>query len=534
MLADTTEFYNFRQKSLGEFLDFWILLLIAGFLHETAHGLACKHWGGEVHQMGFMLIYFTPAFYTDVSDLYLFDKDYKRFWVIFAGIWMETVLGAASMLVWSFTAPGTFVNSWAYKFLLMTSLTGLLMNLNPLMKYDGYYALCQILKIDNLREDSFDYMKQWLRHYLSGGRSPVERLSKRKHRIFLIYGPLAFVYRILWVSLFVLFLKNVAVSRLGIWGWVLTGGFVWLLLRKQLAPAALAARNLLQQAKEAYMRWRESWQTKVVAAAAIVLLLVPLTPMIVVTDFILEPGKHAELRPAVAGLLREVRVREGQAVEAGALVAVLHNPEIEARAAILERERQLAEQRLRNAQAHGDLQTSRQYEQEWRRLDVDWREIRRKRDALQLRSPLAGVIATPRVQRRLGEYLKEGDLFAVVAARGRMRARLLVRDNELEDVRAGAPVRLRLRAYPLRSFRGRVEQILPAAATDQPVGAPAIKDREGLKPYNYLAVTLEIPNPDGQLVEGMTGTAKIYGPRYPWGWRMLRGAWRWVRSYAWM
>ena len=282
------------------------------------------------------------------------------------------------------------------------------------------------------------------------------------------------------------------------------------------------------------MRWRESWQIKTAAAAAIVLLVVPLTPVTVVADFILEPGERAELRPAVAGLLREIRVREGQAVEVGAVVAVLHNPEIEARAAIVERQRQLAEQHLRAARSRGDLQARHQYEQEGQRLQVEWSETQRQRNALQLRSPVAGIVTTPQVEQRLGEYLKQGDLFAVVAARDHMSARVLVRDSELEEIRLGADARLRLRAYPLRSFRARVEHILPVVATDQPIDAPAIREREGLKPYTYLAVTLEIPNPEGKLVEGMTGTAKIYGPRYPWGWRVLRGAWRWARSYVWM
>ncbi|MGH9863314.1 MAG: efflux RND transporter periplasmic adaptor subunit [Candidatus Acidiferrales bacterium] len=534
VLVDTAEFYNFREKSLGELLDFWLLLLLIGFVHETAHGLTCKNWGGEVHQMGFMLIYFTPAFYTDVSDLYLFDKDYKRFWVIFSGIWIETSLCAISVLVWSFTAPGTLLSLWSYKLLLMTSLTGLLMNLNPLMKYDGYYALCQILKIDNLREDSFDYLKRWLRHYLSGGPSPVARVSRRKHRLFLVYGPLAFLYSILWVLLFALFFKNVAVSRLGAWGWVLLGGILWLLVRKQLAPVLATARHRLPQAKEVLMRWRESWQIKTAAAAALVLLVAPLNPVTVVADFILEAGERAEVRPAVAGLLREIRVREGQAVEAGEVVAVLHNLEIEARGNILERQRQLAELRLRAARSRGDVQASHQYEQERQGLQVEWSETQRQRDALQLRSPLAGVVTTPQVEQRRGAYLKPGELFAVVAARDRMRARVLVRDSELEEVRLGADARLRLRAYPLHSFRGRVEQILPAAAADQPVDVPALKGRDGLKPYNYMAVALEIPNPERRLVEGMTGTAKIYGPRYPWGWRLLRGAWRWLRSNVWM
>ena len=114
-----------------------------------------------------------------------------------------------------------------------------------------------------------------------------------------------------------------------------------------------------------------------------------------------------------------------------------------------------------------------------------------------------------------------------------MRARILVRDWELEDVRVGAPVRLRVRAYPLRSFAGTVTQVLPAAATDRPVSSPAKLERYGQELSNFIAVIMEFPNQDGSLREGMTGTAKVYGERSPLIWQGIRGGWRWVRSLVW-
>lgn len=533
MVEDTAQFFSFREKTLAEFIDFWFLIFLTGFIHECAHGLTGKFYGAEVHQMGFLFMYFLPAFYTDVTDMYLFDKDYKRFWSIFAGIWVEVMMCAVSLIIWTLTSPGSFVNEWAYKFFLITSISAMFVNLNPLMKYDGYYALTQYLKVDNLREDSFDYLKQWVKHYLSGGGVAVERASRRKHRLYLIYGPLAMAYTAAVLFFILLFVKNVSVSKMGDWGWGVAAVVAWLVLGKYLKAIAAYLLQTYGNAKEAIVRWRQSWQTKAVTAAVLLLVLFPPFSIKVTTDFVLEPAARLELRAPVSGLVEQVRVREGDRVEPGTVLAVLRNSEIEARAEVLQRELQLAEQYLRAARASGDLAASQDYDRQRQRLELEWKEARRKRAELELRTPIGGVVTTPQVEQRVGEYLREGELFAVVADRHLMRARVLVQDIALEDIREGAWSKLNLRARPLETFTGQVEQILPAAALDRPVSRPAPLVRHGQELYNYFAVTLEIPNPEGKLWEGMTGTAKIYGPRYPLAWRGVRGAWRWARSQVW-
>ncbi|MEE8201317.1 MAG: efflux RND transporter periplasmic adaptor subunit [Candidatus Acidoferrales bacterium] len=533
IMADTWKFYSFTDKSLAEFVDFWILLFVVGFIHECAHGLTCKSFGGDVHQMGFLLIYFTPAFYTDVSDMYLFDKDYKRQWTIFAGIWIEGIIFAFSLIVWVFTGPGTFVNEWAYKFLLMTSITGLALNLNPLMKFDGYYALSQVLKIDNLREDSFDYLKQWAGHYLSGGRVPMERVGRRKHRIFLIYASLAFLYTVLVLAVVLLWVKNVTTSKLGFWGWVLTAWLIWLVLRRHIVGVAGFLKHRIEESKEVVMHWRQSWRTQAVAGVGVLLLFVPWYPFKVTADFILEPGTRAEVRASASGSIQEVRVREGQRVEHGDVLAVLHNAEIEARARILELQLRLAEQAVRAAQARGDFAQTRRQARERQRLWKEWQETRQKEDHLRLRAPIGGLVTTPQIDQRVDEYLSEGQFFCTLVNRETMRARVLVRDAELEDIQLDAPVKLKVRSLPLETFAGRVEQILPAAAEDRPVGRSEKPVRQGLELFNYFAVILEFPNPEGQLREGMTGTAKIYGRRHALAWSAARTLWRWARSQVW-
>src|SRR6202040_3499059 len=126
--TDTQAFYSFKGKTAYDIWIFWFLLMAIGAIHEFGHGLTCKHFGGEVHQMGFMLIYFTPAFFTDTTDILLFQTGAPRLWVIFAGIWIELVICGLAALVWHFTAPGSLTNDFFYKMMLLSGIQGAVLN----------------------------------------------------------------------------------------------------------------------------------------------------------------------------------------------------------------------------------------------------------------------------------------------------------------------------------------------------------------------------------------------------------------------
>ena len=233
LLGDTAALWSFQGKSLTDLAQLWTVILIYGFIHECGHGLTCKHYGGEVKQMGFMLMYFLPAFYTNVTDMYLFDKDYKRLWTIFAGVWVTALTAAVALIVWMLAIPGTALSDWAYKLMLVNAVNGIFINFNPLMKFDGYYTLCQLLKIDNLREESFVYLKSLIKRYVFGVKNvELESIGRRRRRIFLLFGPPAFLYTTTMVIVIVLFVNNVLTTKFGLWGWALTAVFAGLILRR--------------------------------------------------------------------------------------------------------------------------------------------------------------------------------------------------------------------------------------------------------------------------------------------------------------
>jgi putative peptide zinc metalloprotease protein len=531
--SDTAALYSFANKKAYDIWSFWILFLVLGAIHEFGHGLTCKHFGGDVHQMGFLLIYFMPAFYTDTTDILLFPRRSHRKWVIFAGIWIELVICGISATIWHFTFPGTVVNDLAYKMMLLSGIQGTLMNLNPLIKADGYYALSQFLDIDNLREDSFAYLRAWTKKYILRHDMDLPAASRRQRRIFLIFGLTAILYSASLIILTLFFVRNILVSKLGDWGYPATLVVVYLFSRKGLRSALPAVRAWLRERREEYMAWKMTRTQQAGVAVVLLLLLIPPVPSKVSTDLILEPGNDSRLRAEVPGLIRKVYVRQGDAVKVGQVLATLENPEIQAESAALAAQIALASSNLRSQQDPSDRTKAAQSSRDRLRLQEELAVAQRKLDALNIRAPFDGVVSTPGVEQKPGAYLSAGGEFCRVTSRSIMRARILVRDWEMEDVRPNASVRLKLVPFPFRTYSGHVQKISPAAAADQPVGDTQKLVRLGQDLTNYFAVVMEFPNPDDSLREGMTGTAKISARSYPLAWHVGRSAWHWIRSQVW-
>jgi putative peptide zinc metalloprotease protein len=531
---DTSALYDFANKSAYDIWIFWVLLLGLGAIHEFGHGLTCKHYGGDVHQMGFLLIYFTPAFFTDTTDILLFKTGTPRQWVIFAGIWIELVICGLAALVWHFTAPGSLVNDFFYKMMLLSGIQGALVNLNPLIKADGYYALSQFLNVDNLREESFEFLRAWMQKYVLRHDIDLPPASKRQRRIFFLFGVSAIVYSTSLLILVLLFVKNVLVSRLGdAWGYLATLGVIYFFARKSLRKGLPVARAWIRDKKEKYMAWKITRTQQAWALGLVLLFLLPPFSSSVTTDLVLEPGKDARVRTLVDGRIQKVFVHEGDGVKAGQLLGVLENPEIAADVQSFTRRLAIANSNLRSNQDRSDLGQTAHAVRDRRRLEQEQNVAQKRQQELEIRAPIDGTIVTPNVDQQTGTYLSAGDEFIHIVDRNTMKARLLVQDRDVQDVQPGAFAKVKVLPYPFRTYPGHIDRILPAAALDHPVTQTEKLQRLGQDLANYLAVEVDIPNADGSLREGMTGKAKISGSRRSLGSQAGRAIWRWLRSQFW-
>lgn len=281
------------------------------------------------------------------------------------------------------------------------------------------------------------------------------------------------------------------------------------------------------------MTWKFTRAQTFGALGVALLLFVPPVPTSVSSELVLEPGKDAHLRTRVSGKIAEVFVYQGQEVKAGQLLAVLENPEIESTAKVAAAELTLASSNLRQNQDQPASGKSAQAVRERIRLQKELAVATTNFDALQIRAPFDGRITTPEIRERVGQFLAAGDEFCRLSDPRTMKARIFVSDRDLNDIRSGAVVRVKVLPYAFRTYLGHVEQILPAASADAPVSQTQKLTRLGQELTNRFVVVMAFQNSDESLSGGMTGVAKITVKNRPLAWQFGRNIWHWLRSQVW-
>jgi hypothetical protein len=170
-------------------------ILVIGFVHEFGHALTLKYYGGSVREMGFLLLYFQPCFYCNLSDAYLLKSRRAKMLVGLSGLFFQGVITAILILFWRLATPGTIVTNFLYVATAF-SLAVFLFNFNPLIRLDGYYMLADWLRIPNLRAKAFAYWRRLVAEWTTGRPNASAPPGRRHHRVFLIYGILAAFYTI--------------------------------------------------------------------------------------------------------------------------------------------------------------------------------------------------------------------------------------------------------------------------------------------------------------------------------------------------
>jgi putative peptide zinc metalloprotease protein len=214
-------------------------------LHEFAHGLTCKHYGGDVREMGMLFIYFQPAFYCNVSDAWLFPEKRKRLWVSFSGGFIQIFIWAVAVLVWRATQQDLLINKIS---LAVLSFAGIatLFNFNPLLRYDGYYLLSDYAEIPNLRKKARDYWITKIRKLFFGNGSGLPDLSRRERKVCFYYGILSFFYIVFVLGIFFLKAGQFLVSRLGGAGILIFAAAIIFLFRNIITGAVKEMAGLLR------------------------------------------------------------------------------------------------------------------------------------------------------------------------------------------------------------------------------------------------------------------------------------------------
>ena len=347
----------FRQDLLGLIrwnALIWLLaaMLAVSMAHEFAHGLTCKHFGGEVRELGVLLLYFQPAFYCNVSDAWLFAEKSKRLWVGFAGPYFEFFLWACAVLVWRVTDGETWLNFGAVAVMAVSGIKTLL-NFNPLIKLDGYYLLSDLLDMPNLRRRAYAYIGDAIKGVLGLERTARAEIPPRERRACLAYGLAAAVFSFSLLGFAIAKFGGYLIGNRHPEALILATGLLGMKIRRRFrrlfgkspdpskpedssvaeAPpepsdlpipeAPLKPNSAPEDSRPARRKHKRRVIFAVCLGIALPVLFFARMELRISGPFTLQPIQNADVRPEVGGTIEEVFVDEGDSVRAGGLIARL-------------------------------------------------------------------------------------------------------------------------------------------------------------------------------------------------------------------
>jgi putative peptide zinc metalloprotease protein len=286
---DTREFYNFSNKTWGDIFILYSLIFAVVIIHEFAHAYVSKHFGGRVTAMGFALIYLTPALFTDTTETEVMSSRYERLVVTIAGVWSELMVCAIATFIWWGTPPDTPLHNGAYFIMMITGLISILVNWNPLMKLDGYYILCDLLDLIQLKENSTAFISAWVKKYIWGLPVEVPYVPRRRRPAYAVYAILSGAYSYMILYVVARFAGNIVRNFSPEWGFIPEILVALLIFRSRIRLLGNFMKFVYLDKKDRIRAWFTPAHTLAVVAGALLLLAVPVFRDSVSGRFVLEP-----------------------------------------------------------------------------------------------------------------------------------------------------------------------------------------------------------------------------------------------------
>jgi len=442
----------------------WLLFPAIKAFHEFGHAFATKAFGGEVHEMGVMLLVLTPVPYVDASSSWAFRNKWKRVLVGAAGMVVELFLAALALFVWLSAEPGV-VRGIAYNAIFIAGISTVLFNANPLLRYDGYYILADLIEIPNLRPRASAYLGYLCERYLFGSHAAEAPLATTEEKIWFVgWGVSSFVYRIAVVIAILFYLAGrlfsvgalLAVVAALAWGAV---------------PVVKGLHFLFNSPRIQLVRHRAIMVSAAIALLiAAVIGLVPL-PYRSEAEGVIWIPDEAFVRAGAEGFIGAVTAQPGIRVHKGDPIIALANP-------ALTTQEQVLAAHLRELEARYVLYLSTepvkaettQDEIRYTRARLD--RVREQIADLTIRSRTDGVFVVPAVEDLPGRFVKQGELLGYVVELGTVTVRTVVSQAIFDLVRSSTrAVEVRLSERITETVPAAVRRIVPGASEKLPTRA---------------------------------------------------------------
>lgn len=451
MFAETS-----NLLSLANLPVLWIALVGLKILHEFGHAYAAKRYGASIPEMGVQMIMMTPCAYVDASASWKLAGAKQRATVALGGMYIETFVAAIAALVWAGTTEG-IVHDLAFNVIALASVVTVLFNINPLMKYDGYFLFSDLMGVFNLQQRAQAYLSGWTNRIALGKPRAPDRYAPSERVLYACYGPAAFVYRLLLAFM----LTGLMTMQWPSAGMFLGAVFSWALIFKPLIALTL---HLWRGKATAEYRTR----ARLVALGGLTILpligsLVPISWNIVAPG-VLDPQTRQSVRAPSGGFVRSIEVQNGDRVEQGEPLCLLQNPELEMRRLRILGELDAESEGLDAIELDDPTQAA-IHQARISYLTASVRELDARMASLHMSASAAGTIASPMHDRLAGRFLQQGEeLFQVHS--GHRFLRMVLTEEEVARARLeiNAPATVRWTCDPTNPVTAVVREIRASAS----------------------------------------------------------------------
>lgn len=491
--------------SLGNILAIALIYPVVKAIHELGHAYAVKVRGGEVHEIGLMLLFLFPIPYVDASAASAFPEKRWRMLVGGAGILVEVFLAAVAMIVWVQLEPGAG-RALAYNVILICGISTLLMNGNPLLRYDGYYVLADALEIPNLGQRSNGYLGYLFKRYVLMLREAEPQKSTAGERVwFVVYGILSFFYR-----MFVMFMAIFLVaSQFFFVGMVLA---IWSIYTVFVLPLWRLLRQLLTDPQIQTYRRRSYGIAGLFVAACIALVGWVPWPSATISEGVVWAPPSAQVRAPVDGFIQS-SINDDAIVDTGQLLLTLDNAELDARWQLLEARVQEVQARYHQANSVNPVQAQ-VWAHQWHNLQHERQVLLSQVQGRDVHSPQSGRYIQAVLDDPLGIYVQRGQVLGYVLD-GADVIRVVVPQDSLDRIhQSNLGITVRLAQQPRVSIPAQIIYEMPAATDELPsaalslhgggqIGASAPQQGEAARALdNLFIMDLVLPGDARQLQVG--------------------------------
>ncbi|MDW5418649.1 M50 family metallopeptidase [Iodobacter sp. CM08] len=462
--SELTSNLSDRVLSSSNLLIMACVFPLVKLLHELGHAFATKAWGGSVHEMGLMFLVFAPSPYVDASTSSAFPSKYRRALVAAAGMMMELFLAALALYIWVLSEPG-LTRAVAFNVMIISGVSTLIVNGNPLLRYDGYYILTDLIEMPNLAQRGIKYWSYLWDRYVFGNieiEPPYESRTE-KHWLF-FYTPLAWCYRTFVTITMMMFIAN----QFFIFGVLLA---LWGLFTLIFTPLWKAYKHVVKSPGLTRQRTRAVNVSLGIIASIVILGFVIPMPLYARAEGVIWLPDQAILHAGERGVFQQWLVAPGSQVRRNTPLYLLRDETLNTELAVNQNKVAEAEAKYRSEQFtdpnKGNISLQQLEEAQQILLQTEQRAAK-----LVGYAQSDGVLVAERPQDLIDKPFKKGELIGYVLAQKDLMARVVVSQDDIDLVRSKLrSAQIKLAQYPERTLDAKLNREMPGGVDELPSAA---------------------------------------------------------------